>query len=265
LEPQESFLAQLTEDKKQLVEALISIGQFERVFGPPPWRPELFSSLFHRLAEIDSFYRELGGIAGYQQKVLSLASDTHSLIDKTCRFHMPHYIDISNETKEVRQAVHEGIRRMPEMAEFYPLGGAADRLHLVDASTGVELPAAKLVFMGRELLEGLIRDLQAREYLYYKLWGKQITTPIVIMTSHEKDNHRHVCEELERQHWFGRPKKSFRIFTQPLVPVVNDQGMWVMQKEGVPLLKPGGHGALWKRAQDEGVFRWLARQKKWAF
>lgn len=46
------------------------------------------------------------------------------------------------------------------MGEIYPLGGAADRLGLVDPETGECLPAAMLSYCGRTLLEGLIRDLQ---------------------------------------------------------------------------------------------------------
>lgn len=48
------------------------------------------------------------------------------------------------------------------MAEMYPLGGAGDRLGLVDAVTGEPLPVAMLQYCGRTLLEGLIRDLQVR-------------------------------------------------------------------------------------------------------
>lgn len=49
---------------------------------------------------------------------------------------------------------------MPDLGEIYPLGGAADRLGLVDPETGECLPAAMLAHCGRTLLEGLIRDLQ---------------------------------------------------------------------------------------------------------
>lgn len=36
----------------------------------------------------------------------------------------------------------------------------------------------------------MIFSRQAREYLYYKLFGKQLTTPVAIMTSAAKGNHR---------------------------------------------------------------------------
>ena len=46
------------------------------------------------------------------------------------------------------------------MGEIYPLGGAGDRLGLVDEATGECLPVAMLPYCSRTLLEGLVRDLQ---------------------------------------------------------------------------------------------------------
>ena len=94
------------------------------------------------------------------------------------RTHPPLFQDIAEETEEVRELIHWGLKALPETAEMYPLGGAADRLHLVDEKTGVELPAAKLPFAGRTLLENLVRDLQAREFLYFQMHGRQLTLPL---------------------------------------------------------------------------------------
>jgi len=58
------------------------------------------------------------------------------------------------------------------MAEIYPVGGAADRLRLQDEKTGSFLPAAQLLFGGKTLLESMIADLSAREYVHYKLFGR---------------------------------------------------------------------------------------------
>jgi len=206
-----------------------------------------------QLVTIDRFYREIGGLVGYQAEVLRLLKPAPNTVSK---YHAPVFDDISEETPEVVEAIRWGLEALPFMAELYPLGGAADRLHLVDEATGQELPAAKLQFAGRTLLETLIRDLQARERLYFQRYGQKLETPIAIMTSHEKNNHQHVLDILQQHQWFGRKPESFRLFTQPLVPTVDDQGRW--HRTGTALLlKPGGHGALWKLAKDEGVFAWL--------
>jgi UTP---glucose-1-phosphate uridylyltransferase len=151
---------------------------------------------------------------------------------------------------------------MPELCELYPLGGAADRLHLQDPETKAELPAAKLKVLGKTLLELLIADLQAREYLHYKIFGKEVITPIAMMTSLEKNNYDHILSICEKNQWFGRPKESIRIFLQPLVPTITDQGKWCMKESLQLLLKPSGHGAIWKLARDYGVLNWFKDQKR---
>ncbi len=121
--------------------------------------------------------------------------------------------------------------------------GAGDRLGLQCDVTGESVPTAMLPYCGRSLLSGIIRDLQvmdfsllypltgflvqignfsfvvhsflggspqAREYLYYKVFGSQETTPIAIMTSAAKGNHQRVQKLLADSNWFGRGKESFR-------------------------------------------------------
>lgn len=77
------------------------------------------------------------------------------------------------------------------------------------------------------------------------------------MTSHEKNNWFHIQKILEENNWFGRPADSFRLFVQPLVPAVNGRGEWVWTAPWKPLLKPGGHGAIWKLAKDQGILDWF--------
>ncbi|MDP1609333.1 MAG: UTP--glucose-1-phosphate uridylyltransferase [Chlamydiales bacterium] len=214
-----------------------------------------------QLLLIDQFYWQLGGLVGYQVEILRRLEKPKEDFSQDATFHSPSFYDISTPTADVEEAIGQGIEALPFTAEFYPLGGAADRLHLVDSATGCDLPAAKLQFMGKSLFEGLIRDVQAREFLYKQRYGKTVVMPIGIMTSAEKDNHRLIMEMCESNQWFGRPKESFRLFCQPSVPVVDEQGNWIWLRPGKLLLKPGGHGALWKMAQDEGVFSWLKEQR----
>ena len=50
-----------------------------------------------------------------------------------------------------------------------------------------------------------------------------------------------------------------RLFRQPLVPLVGAaDGRWLLPAPLAPMLKPGGHGAIWKLMHDQGVFAWLA-------
>jgi len=242
----------LSEEEECVLKQWVAIGQHERVAHNLP----AIRKILPQLVTVDAFYRELGGLVGYHKKVLSLLRKSF-LENEELVFHPPSFFDISEMTQEVREAIAWGIEALAETAEIYPLGGAADRLHLVDDATGEEVPAAKLKLVGRTLFERLIRDLFAREFLYYQMFGKQITTPLAIMTSAEKKNHHHVLQILDENRWFHRPKEMFRLCMQPLVPVLDEEGQWCWSGKEQLLLKPGGHGVLWKLLRDEGVLDWL--------
>uniref|UniRef100_A0A2N9IX15 UGP3-like C-terminal hexapeptide repeats domain-containing protein n=1 Tax=Fagus sylvatica TaxID=28930 RepID=A0A2N9IX15_FAGSY len=231
-----------------------------------------FEKLLKTLGEIEQFYDCIGGIIGYQITVLELlaqatcerkTTNCSHHINKLmeCEFteiHAPRGVDLLQNTEYASQAAMWGIEGLPELGEIYPLGGAADRLGLVDPDTGECLPAAMLPYCGRTLLEGLIRDLQAREFLYFKMYGKQCITPVAIMTSSAKKNHERITSLCERLGWFGRGRSSFQLFEQPLVPSVSaEDGQWVVSKSFTPVCKPGGHGVIWKLAYDKGIFKWF--------
>ncbi|GAB2216460.1 hypothetical protein Droror1_Dr00024233 [Drosera rotundifolia] len=227
--------------------------------------------LLKTLREVEEFYDCLGGIIGYQINVLELlASATYGKNVKrsgningsmNCQFleiHSPEGLDLSQNTEYASEAALWGLEGLPDLGEIYPLGGAADRLGLVDSDTGECLPAAMLPFCGRTLLEGLIRDLQAREFLYFKLYGKQTITPVAIMTSGAKNNHELMSSLCEKHQWFGRGQSNFQIFEQPLVPAISaDDGEWLVSEPLIPVCKPGGHGVIWKLAHDKGIFQWF--------
>ena len=99
--------------------------------------------------------------------------------------------------------------------------------------------------------------------LYERVYGRQLTTPLAVMTSLAKGNHRRVRELCESMAWFGRGRRAFRLFKQPMVPVVtvHGEGKWVRGAEPLTLdMKPGGHGVIWKLASDTGVLRWLSQE-----
>lgn len=187
--------------------------------------------LLKTLGEMEQFYDCIGGIIGYQIAVLELLvqstyerqtinwsqSINESMECQFLEIHSPSVLDLSQDTEYASQAALWGIEGLPDLGEIYPLGGSADRLGLVDPDTGECLPAAMLPYCGRTLLEGLIRDLQAREFLYFKLYGKQCITPVAIMTSSAKNNHERITSLCERLGWFGRGQSHFKLFEQLLV------------------------------------------------
>jgi hypothetical protein len=91
-------------------------------------------------------------------------------------YHVPPGLDLAGEAGSqlgVRAAA-QGLLAMPYLSEILPVGGAGDRLGLRCEVTGEGLPAAMLPYCGRSMMEGLIRDLQAKEYLYWQLTGTQV-------------------------------------------------------------------------------------------
>ncbi len=45
------------------------------------------------------------------------------------------------------------------------------------------------------------------------------------------------------------------------MPVVaGDDGKWLLPSAMAPMMKPGGHGAIWKLMLDEGIFSWLGQK-----
>nr|XP_010907871.1 UTP--glucose-1-phosphate uridylyltransferase 3, chloroplastic [Elaeis guineensis] len=232
----------------------------------------LLKKLLKTLSEVEQFHDCIGGIIGYQIMALQLLSppkvdrktlngSSHlckSWKSEVVEIHVPTGLHLLDNIEYASQAALWGIEGLPELGEIYPLGGAGDRLDLVDTDTGECLPAAMLPYCGRSLLEGLIRDLQAREFLHFKIYGKQCITPVAIMTSSVKNNHQHITALLERLEWFGRGRQNFQLFEQPLVPVVAaENGQWLTSSPFIPVCKPGGHGAIWKLANDKGIFNWF--------
>lgn len=223
-------------------------------------KTDKLTELLKTLDDIERFYENIGGIIGYHLAVLRLLSAQEEVHQQL--YQQPPKIDIQNPTEDVLAAIRSGIEQLEQLAELYPVGGAGDRLALMCPNEQEPLPAAQLPFLGRTLLEGLIQDLQAREYLHFQLVGKQCVTPVALMTSHEKANDYHIKKILEDNDYFGRTESAFKLFKQPMVPLMTDQGEWVVTEPMQLHLKPGGHGAIWRLAIREGVFDWFQKLGK---
>lgn len=247
----------LSDEERLAVFAVLAIGQGPHLFAHANEEPlyEMWKALVVKLAVVEQFYAPIGGIVGYHLNFLRFLHSNTS--DSLCNWRKPISFDLINDAATIAQAIHWGIEHLGEICEIYLVGGAADRLRFVDEASGAALPAAALPFCGRTLLEGLFRDIQAREYLHHKIFGRQIITPIILMTSSDKDNDTHVRAICASSHWFGRPMDSFRIISQPMAPMIDEEGKWVMEKPLVLQMKPGGHGVIWTLARQQGCFAWL--------
>ncbi len=249
-----------------LIKQVISIGQHRELFASAKQLPdfeEKLKELLTHLGCMDRFYEDLGGIVGYQSQVLELLSvkSTHPE-DEGFTYESPPNLSFFEKTDQVQKAVYEGIAHLDEMAELYPIGGAADRLQLINLETKEPLPGACFSFMNKTLLEWLVQDVEAREYLYYKCFGKSIQIPIAMMTSMNKQNHRYITELCEKKKWFYRDPNLFFIFPQPLVPTFDKMGNWIIESPLEVLMRPGGHGVIWQLALKEKIFARFALLKK---
>lgn len=258
------ILDNLPLEHKYVLKALIALGQGPVVFANEKLENGAkLSKLVDHLLSTERFYDYMGGIIGYHLKTLQLikdASEQEIKIDDAEIAPVP-YVDIRTASRDRNKLLISGIKSLESMAELYVLGGAGDRLGLKDTKTDTPLPVACLQFAGRTLLESLIRDLEAREFLYYKLFAKQLFVPIVLMTSLEKNNDIHIQAICSERGYFGRPKESIFRILQPLAPVLTVSGNWAVSAPYELVLKPGGHGVIWKLARDCFAFDWLKRQK----
>lgn len=208
-----------------------------------------------QLKDADQFYDRQGGLVGYQAQLLAhLQSEPAA---QAAAFLQPPLVDLQCQTRDLWRVIKQGLEALPQCAELYPIGGAGDRLGLQEANTGEFLPVALLQFDRKTLLQGMIDDLFAREWLYYRVFSQQVTCPIAMMTSQEKGNDVKIQELCRSKAWFGRGLENFNFFSQPLVPVIDSEGSWIRLPSGKILLKPGGHGVIWRLMQEKGVVNWL--------
>lgn len=246
-----SWIEKTTEENRNVLQSFLSTLTKIDDFDPFDSNDETgFNQFIEEVSEIDRFYAPIGGISGYYQKVISLLNGEQE--KRKVGLFSPPMWDLRED-----HPLHLlfGLTSLPLTGEIYPLGGAGDRLSL-------PMPTACLPFLGRNLLEGLIRDLQGKEFLFFKLFGKSIITPIALMTSNEKENHEHIVRLLGESNWFNRPPSHFHLFKQPQAPLISLEGEWVFSKPWKLAMKPGGHGLIWKLAREEGVFDWFEKHNR---
>jgi len=258
----EDALEKLSPIRQLVLLSLVAVGEGEVLFFDfedvsHHW--EQLNSLIDELIDVENFYDTIGGIVGYHLAFLKLLEGESQLQEKQVVYEHPRSLDISEPTEQFYDLTAHGVKNLARVAAIFPVGGAGDRLDLHDEGTGLPLPAAKLQFAGRSLLNGMFRDLEGMEYVYYKLTGQRITIPVALMTSVEKQNDHHIRDICERNHWFHRDPDSVHIFKQPMAPVLTKEGRWSFKAPLRLNTKPGGHGVIWKLAIDHGIFDTFGR------
>ncbi|MCL6756315.1 MAG: hypothetical protein M3A24_04085, partial [Candidatus Rhabdochlamydia oedothoracis] len=113
-----------------------------------PFDKNQIKNLLKDLYPIESFYQSIGGIVGYHATMLSLFAN-HTLSHEHKGYEQPECIDIAQEDSSTCKYILQGLYALPYLAEIYPVGGAADRLQLMDPVTHASLPAANLELCGR--------------------------------------------------------------------------------------------------------------------
>jgi hypothetical protein len=255
------ILSQGNLEEAYVLALAVFLDQFDRLFAGYETLDDKMGSvkrLLDLLVTTERFYQPIGGLLGYYGHVLHLL-----VLGKEELFpdlFPPPLSDMREKTKKVWRYCYEGALHVGESTQIFTVGGAGERLRLIDPDTKEPLPVARLVFGGRSLLEWLFRDLEALEYWHFRAFGKQVSLPVVLMTSKEKNNDEQI-EMLCREHaWFGKSQDLIMRIVQPLVPVVATDGQLVCTGPLELMSKPGGHGVIWKLAHDSGVLEWLAKR-----
>jgi len=258
-----SIISDLPIRSVYVLKALMAINQAETVLYNLEnilKKDSLLKELCETLLSIEEFYYPIGGIIGYHNYFLKLLKDLPK--NENISFYKPEYTDIRTLNKNIEEFIKIGLENLNQFVFICPMGGAGDRLNLYNEKTKEPLPAAVLNFNGFTLIENLIRDLQALEYLYYKTFKKEILTPLIIMTSEEKNNHNHIISIFEKNNWFKRDKKSFYFIKQPSVPLITKEGHWTLKAPLKLALKPSGHGVIWHLMEKTKAYDFLKSHKR---
>jgi hypothetical protein len=254
----QKFLSSAQPEERLVFGEMIALNQADSLFDGlnTVQDPQAaLKKLAKTLVTLEKFYQPIGGVLGYHTTIINLLTEENHL--DAHEYFPPPVQDIRTPDRILWNSCYWGTSQLGSVASIFALGGAGDRLNLIDPSTGEPLPAACFSFCGRSFFEGMMRDIEAQEYWHYRVFGKQVTTPVLIMTSQEKNNDHHIEEMCRKANWFGRSPSSIRRMVQPLVPVIETDGQWIMSSPLELALKPGGHGVIWKLAQDTGAVAWL--------
>lgn len=213
-----------------------------------------WQSLMLWLDEIDRFFFPIGGVKGLEKKIIEMLHHEVEIPFEAYPY-SPKKPDFDENNFK------KGISYQKNIIEVVVLGGTAERLNFKDEVTQEPLPAFLYPFMEKTLLEWIILDIQSKERLMEELFGESKLTPIVLMTSASKNNKELLLSFLEEKRFFDRPKSSFCLLEQPLVPYVDRQGKWCLDELQNIQKAPCGHGAVWKLLHDSKELQNVLKEK----
>ncbi|OGN66492.1 MAG: hypothetical protein A2888_00325, partial [Chlamydiae bacterium RIFCSPLOWO2_01_FULL_28_7] len=245
-----------TIEEEYVAKVLFILNQLQNIFLNTHKIEIKYKELCKYLIKIENFYSPLGGILGYHNKFLSLLKER---VPSKFNFYPPKSFDIKIYDESL---LNIAVKNLDKLALICPMGGAGDRLNLICKTTQKPLPAAKLKFSGKTLVELLIDDIRSLEYLFYKKFNKELIIPIIIMTSDEKNNFEHIYSIFKENNFFERGKESFLFIKQLSVPLITPDGNWAITEPFKVATKPSGHGVIWKLMIDNDAFDFLKKLGK---
>lgn len=161
---------------------------------------------------------------------------------------------LSEERKEYYKKIGENIIRNNEYAVVTMAGGQGSRL-------GHDGPKGTFDF-GLENHKSIFEVLCDRLKEAYKKYNVYI--PWYIMTS--RQNNEDTINFFEKNNYFGYSKENIYFFKQGELPVLNDQGKLMLNKEGNINTAADGHGGIFVSMEKEKVTENMKQKGiKWVF
>ena len=161
---------------------------------------------------------------------------------------------LSEEEKEHYKKIGENIIRNNEYAVVTMAGGQGSRL-------GHDGPKGTFDF-GLENHKSIFEVLCDRLKEAYKKYNVYI--PWYIMTS--RQNNEETINFFEKNNYFGYSKENVYFFKQGELPVLNDQGKLMLNKEGNINTAADGHGGIFVSMEKEKITENLKQRGiKWVF
>lgn len=161
---------------------------------------------------------------------------------------------LSKEERNKYETIGERIIKENRYAVVTMAGGQGSRL-------GHEGPKGTYDFgldSHKTIFEVLCDNLKQARQKY------KVTIPWYIMTS--KQNHESTIQFFEKNNYFNYPKEDINFFKQGELPVLNEKGKLLLDKEGKLNQAADGHGGIFASMRKNGIIKDMKKRNiKWIF